>query len=115
MPMLVLQRATSPRLSSGMAAVAAFLGISAVLMVCLAAAVFNVVLRRESASVVQYQIQTLTQTSRQIVATILDHVDGCTPAPVVLMNSMAGIFPEARVSLRISTGERSRSSASTPG
>ena len=112
--MLVSQRAASRRLSSRMAAVAVFLGTSAVLTVWWTVAVFNVVLRREGASVVQHQIHMLMETSRQIAATMLSHVDGCTAAAVnsvklrVLTNSLVGSFPEARVSLQISAGEQSR-------
>ena len=82
MPMLFSLGAASPRLSSKMAVVAVFLVTSAVLMLCLSLAVFNVVLRRASASVVQYQIHTLMLTSRQVTSTMLSHVDGCNAAGV---------------------------------
>ncbi len=91
-----------------MAAVAVFLATSAALTVCLAVAVFNVVLRRENASVVQYQIHTLLLTGRQAAVTMLGHVGGCTPAEVssaqlrLVADSIASIFPESRVSLQIS-------------
>src|ERR1035438_5731384 len=48
------------------AAIIVFTGTSTILIVCLAVAALNVVVRRESANVVEKQIQVLVQASRSV-------------------------------------------------
>lgn len=59
----------------------AFTGTSTILIVCLALAALNVVVRRESANVVEKQIQVLVQGSRSVAPAILDHAGTCTALP----------------------------------
>ena len=61
------------RLRWKIAAIIAFTGASTVLIVCLAVAALNVVVRRESANVVEKQIQVLVQASRSVAPAILDN------------------------------------------
>jgi len=60
-----------------MVAIITFTGASTILIVCLAVAVLNVVARRESANVVEKQIEVLVQTSRSVAPAILDHAGVC--------------------------------------
>src|SRR6266568_3712528 len=60
------------------AAIIVFTGSSTILVVCLAVAALNVVVRRESANVVEKQIQVLVQASRSVAPAILDHAGACT-------------------------------------
>ena len=55
------------------AAIIAFTGTSPILIACLALAALNVVVRRESANVVEKQIQMFVQASRSVAPAILDH------------------------------------------
>jgi serine phosphatase RsbU (regulator of sigma subunit) len=71
------------------AAIIAFTGTSAILIACLALAALNVVVRRESANVVEKQIQMFVQASRSVAPAILDHAGACMVAP---MNS-GGLKP----------------------
>ncbi len=59
------------------AAIIAFTGTSAILIACLALAALNVVVRRESANVVEKQIQMFVQASRSVAPAILDHAGAC--------------------------------------
>src|ERR1700730_12864 len=59
-------------------AIITFTGTSAILIACLAVAALNVVVRRESANVVEKQIQMLVQASRSVAPAILDHAGACT-------------------------------------
>jgi hypothetical protein len=59
-------------------------GTSTVLVACLAVAALNVVVQRESANVVEKQIQVLVQASRSVAPAILDNAGSCT---VSLANS----------------------------
>jgi len=61
-----------------MVAIIAFTGTSTILIICLAVAVLNVVVRRESANVVEKQIQVLVQASWSVAPAILDHAGACT-------------------------------------
>src|SRR5450631_1939851 len=63
------------------AAIVAFTGTSTILILCLAIAALNVVVRRESANVVEKQIQVLVQASRSVAPAILDHAGACTVSP----------------------------------
>ena len=53
-----------------MLAIITFTGTSAILIACLAVAALNVVVRRESANVVEKQIQVLVQASRSVAPAI---------------------------------------------
>src|ERR1700693_3042460 len=89
------------------AAIIAFTGTSAILIACLALAALNVVVRRESANVVEKQIQMFVRPSGSVAPAILDHAGACT---VSAMNS-GGLkpllaytdeaFPRAQTSLTI--------------
>jgi serine phosphatase RsbU (regulator of sigma subunit) len=87
------------------AAIVAFTGTSTILIVCLAIATLNVVVRRESANVVEKQIQVLVQASRSVAPGILDHVGACTVSPAnsgglkPLLAYTDEAFPQAQASL----------------
>jgi hypothetical protein len=89
------------------AAIMAFTGTSAVLIACLALAALNVVVRRESASVVEKQIQMFVQASRSVAPAILDHAGACTGSPInsgrlkPLLAYTDEAFPRAETSLTI--------------
>src|SRR6202790_132305 len=76
----VLRRAWG-RVRWKMVAIIAFTGTSAILIACLAVAALNVVVRRESANIVEKQIQLLVQSSRSVAPAILDHTDVCLGSP----------------------------------
>lgn len=73
----VLRRAWG-RVRWKIAAIIVFTGTSTILVACLAVAALNVVVRRESANVVEKQIQVLVQASRSVAPAILDNVGSCT-------------------------------------
>jgi len=87
------------------AAIIVFTGASTILIVCLAVAALNVVVRRESANVVEKQIQVLVQASRSVAPALLDYAGACTAPP----ENSAGLkpllaytdeaFPQAEASL----------------
>src|SRR5271169_6452227 len=87
------------------AAIVAFTGTSTILILCLAIAALNVVVRRESANVVEKQIQVLVQASRSVAPAILDYAGACTAPPgdsVGLKPLLAytdEAFPKAEASL----------------
>jgi serine phosphatase RsbU (regulator of sigma subunit) len=90
-----------------MVAIITFTGTSAILVACLAVAVLNVVVRRESANVVEKQIQVLVQASRSVAPAILDQVDTCT-APMTnsgwlkpLLAYTDEAFPQAQTYLTV--------------
>src|SRR5947209_11578801 len=60
------------------AAIIVFTGTSTILIACLGVAALNVVVRRESANVVEKQIQVLVQASRSVAPAILDNAGSCT-------------------------------------
>src|SRR4051812_16067897 len=60
-----------------MVAIITFTGASTILIFCLAVALLNVVARRESANVVEKQIEVLVQTSRSVAPAILNHAEVC--------------------------------------
>jgi hypothetical protein len=60
-----------------MVAIITFTGASAFLIAGLAIAALNVVVRRESANVVEKQIQVLVQASRSVAPAILHRADVC--------------------------------------
>ncbi len=73
----VLRRAWG-RVRWKMVAIIAFTGTSTILVACLAVAALNVVVRRESANVIEKQIQVLVQASPSVAPAILDHAGACT-------------------------------------
>jgi hypothetical protein len=87
------------------AAIVVFTGTSAILIACLAVAALNVAVRRESANVVEKQIQVLVQASRSVASAILDHAGPCTSSladsgglkPLLAYTDEA--FPQAQASL----------------
>jgi serine phosphatase RsbU (regulator of sigma subunit) len=89
------------------AAIIVFTVASTILIACLAVAALNVVVRRESANVVEKQIQVLVQASRSVAPAILDNTGSCTaPAanaaglkPLLAYTDEA--FPRAQASLRL--------------
>jgi serine phosphatase RsbU (regulator of sigma subunit) len=62
-------------------AIITFTGTSTILIACLAVIALNVVMRRESANIVEKQIQLLVQSSRSVASAILDHAGSCTEQP----------------------------------
>ncbi|MDQ1472603.1 MAG: phosphoserine phosphatase RsbU/P [Bryobacterales bacterium] len=95
------------RVRSRVAAIIIFTGTSTILIVCLAAAALNVVVRRESANVVEKQIQILVQASRSVAPAILDHAGDCKEPltksgglkPLLAYTDEA--FPQAQASLTV--------------
>src|SRR5450755_2493748 len=89
------------------AAIIALTGTSAILIACLALAALNVVVRRESANVVEKQIQMFVQASRSVAPAILDHAGACTAPtsdfgrlkPLLAYTDEA--FPQGQASLTI--------------
>ena len=87
------------------AAIIAFTGTSAILIACLALAALNVVVRRESANVVEKQIQMFVQASRSVAPAILDHAGACMASPMnsgglkPLLAYTDEAFPRAQTSL----------------
>jgi serine phosphatase RsbU (regulator of sigma subunit) len=87
------------------AAIIVFTGTSTILVACLAVATLNVVLRRESANVVEKQIQVLVQASRSVAPAILDNAGSCAVSransgelkPLLAYTDEA--FPQAQASL----------------
>jgi serine phosphatase RsbU (regulator of sigma subunit) len=86
-------------------AIITFTGASTILIACLAVAALNVVVRRESANVVEKQIQMLVQASRSVAPAILDHAGACT-APTTnfgwlkpLLAYTDEAFPQGQASL----------------
>src|SRR5260370_12462462 len=73
----VLRRAWG-RVRCKIVAIITFTGTSTILIACLTLAALNVVVRRESANVVEKQIQVLVQASRSVAPAILDHAGACT-------------------------------------
>ena len=96
------------------AAIIAFTGTSAILIACLALAILNVVVRRESANVVEKQIQMFVQASRSVAPAILDQAGACMVSPMntgalkPLLAYTDEAFPLAQTSLTIegATGAR---------
>jgi serine phosphatase RsbU (regulator of sigma subunit) len=76
----VLRRAWG-RVRWKVVAIITFTGTSTVLIACLAVAALNVVVRRESANVVEKQIQVLVRASQSVAPAILDHAGACTVLP----------------------------------
>jgi hypothetical protein len=70
-------------------AIIAFTGASVILIACLALAALNVVVRRESANVVEKQIQMFVQASRSVAHAILDHAGACMGSPMNLKPLLA--------------------------
>lgn len=79
--MLHVLRRTWGRVRWKIAVIIVLTGTSTILITCLAIAAFNVMVRRESANVVEKQIQVLLQTSRSVSRAILDHAGPCTVSP----------------------------------
>jgi serine phosphatase RsbU (regulator of sigma subunit) len=102
----VLQHAWG-RVRSKIAAIIVCTGASTILIVFLAVAALNVVVRREGANVVEKQVQLLVQASRSVAPAILDHTGVCmeTPAnasglkPLLAYTDEA--FPRARAHLTV--------------
>ena len=90
-----------------MVAIIAFAGTSIILIVCLAVALLNVVVRRESANVIEKQIQVLVQATRSVAPAILDHAGACTAPtndfgwlkPLLAYTDEA--FPQGQASLTV--------------
>src|SRR6267143_7321967 len=68
----VLRRAWG-RVRWKVVAIITFTGTSTILIACLAVVALNVMMRRESANIVEKQIKLLVQSSRSVAAAILDH------------------------------------------
>jgi serine phosphatase RsbU (regulator of sigma subunit) len=102
-----------------MIAIITFTGTSTILAACLAVAALNVVVRRESANVVENQIQVLLQASRSVAPAILNHAGVCREATAEQLTNSGGlkplltytdeVFPEAQISLTVegATGAQS--------
>src|ERR1700676_2996640 len=107
----VLRRAWG-RVRWKMVAIITFTATSTILIALLAVAALNVVVRRESANIVEKQIQLLVQASRSIAPAILDQTGACT-APLTssepfkpLQAYTDEVFPQAQTSLTVE-GSRS--------
>jgi len=102
----ILQRAWG-RVRWRMIAIIAFTGASTILVACLGVAVLNVAVRRESANVVQKQIQVLVQASRSVAPAILDHASACDAEPAdsgglkPLLAYTDRAFPQAQTYLTV--------------
>ena len=102
----ILQRAWG-RVRWRMVAIIAFTGASTVLVACLGIAVLNVSVRRESANVVQKQVQVLVQASRSVAPAILDHAGACDAQPAdsggfkPLLAYTDQAFPQAQTYLAV--------------
>jgi sigma-B regulation protein RsbU (phosphoserine phosphatase) len=89
------------------AAIIVFTGTSVILVACLAVAALNVVVRRESANVVEKQIQVLVHASRSVASAILDHAGPCTASLAdsgglkPLLAYTDEVFPQAQASLMV--------------
>ena len=98
-----------------MVAIVTFTATSTILIAALAVAALNVVVRRESANLVEKQIQILVQSSRSVAPAILDHAGGCMPSPTAsvalkpLLACTDEAFPQAQTLLTMedATGVRS--------
>src|SRR5882757_2890907 len=90
-----------------MVAIISFTGTSTILVACLAVAALNVVVRRESANVVEKQIQVLVQASRSVAPAILDHAGACMGQSVNSINLRPLLaytdeaFPQAQAFLKV--------------
>lgn len=80
-PMRSVLRRLWGRVRWKIAAIMVFTGASTILISCSAIAVVNVLVRRESANVVEKQIQILVQASRSVASAILDNTSICTALP----------------------------------
>jgi serine phosphatase RsbU (regulator of sigma subunit) len=76
----VLRRAWG-RVRWKIATIIVLTGTSTIVIASLAIAAFNVIVRRESANIVEKQIQVLAQTSRSVSRAILDNAGLCTASP----------------------------------
>jgi serine phosphatase RsbU (regulator of sigma subunit) len=87
------------------AAIIVFTGASTILVAGLAVAALNVVVRRESANIVEKQIQVLLQASRPIASALLENAGSCTVPPSnsaglkSLLAYTDEVFPQAQASL----------------
>jgi serine phosphatase RsbU (regulator of sigma subunit) len=102
----VLRRAWG-RVHWKIVAIITFTGLSTILIACLAVATLNVVVRHESANVVEKQIQLLVQASRSVAPAILDHAGACMEQPKnsgglkPLLAYTDEAFPQAQTSLTV--------------
>src|SRR5947209_17436595 len=102
----VLHRAWG-RVRSKITAIIVCMGASTILIVCFAVAALNVLVRRESANVVEKQIQVLVQASRSVAPAILDHAGVCVEPPTnagglkPLLAYTDEAFPRAQASLTV--------------
>jgi len=100
-------RRTWGRVRWKMVAIITFTGTSAILIACLAVAALNVVVRRESANVVEKQIQVLVQASQSVAPAILDHAGACMGQPTNSANLRPLLaytdeaFPQAQAFLTV--------------
>src|SRR6266404_3632332 len=116
----VLRRA-SGRVRWKMVAIITFTGTSTILIVCLAVAALNIVMRRESANVVEKQIQMLVQASRSVAPAVLDHAGSCRVStsdfdrlkPLLAYTNEA--FPQGQVSLIVEDKRGVQSLLPEPG
>jgi len=98
-----------------MVGIITFTGASAFLIAGLAIAALNVVVRRESANVVEKEIQVLVQASRSIAPAMLDHTDVCLGSPTnsAALEPLAAYtdeaFPQALTSLIVENTKGVRS------
>lgn len=90
-----------------MVAIISFTATSTILIVCLAIAALNVVVRRESSNIVEKQIQLLVQASQSVAPAILDHAGLCA-APLTnsepfkpLQAYTDEVFPQAQTLLTV--------------
>jgi HAMP domain-containing protein len=94
-----------------MVAIIAFTGASTILVGCLGIAALNVVVRRESANVVEKQIQLLVETSRSVAPAILAHAGGCDDRAAdsgglkALLTYTDQAFPQAQTYLTVESAK----------
>ncbi len=83
-------------------AIIVFTGASTILIACMAVAALNVVVRRESANVVEKQIEAMVQASQSVASAILDNAGSCmanSGEPKRLLAYTDEAFPQAEASL----------------
>jgi serine phosphatase RsbU (regulator of sigma subunit) len=98
-----------------------FTGTSTILIACLALAALNVVVRRESANVVEKQVQVLLQASRSVAPAILDQAGACNARatdfarlkPLLAYTDEA--FPQGQASLTVEDSAGAQSLLPGPG
>ena len=81
--------------------------VSTILVTCLSIAVLNVVIRRESAYLIEERISGIVDSSQALIPRLADQVRGCeAPAPdsTPLAEYARAVWPESRISATVAPG-----------